>query len=152
MQIKWLVHFTDGTKVEVTASLVGKTRWTPGKPSTWLYKLEGQPEIQHILEWPDIQVTRGVLEIVQPLKKCVTKIETIEGTPVFVINWQYRPGILAYVTKNNSNRKPYTSNPQDPDTKIWKTRKAAERYLSLKDRLWAADCVIEECPTLVKEK
>lgn len=24
MQIKWLVHFTDGTKVEVTAFLVGK--------------------------------------------------------------------------------------------------------------------------------
>jgi hypothetical protein len=38
-----------------------------------------------------------------------------------------------FVTKNNSNRKPYTFMVSDPDTKIWKTRSAAEKWANLRN-------------------
>jgi hypothetical protein len=46
------------------------------------------------------------------------------------------------VAKTNANRKPYVRLPSE--AKHWKTRKNAERYLSLKDSLWARMCVVEE--------
>ena len=58
----------------------------------------------------------------------------------YVIKWSK----WGYVANLRSNRKPFTQDPSDPDTKTWKTYKAAERFLSLKDPLWASTCVIEE--------
>lgn len=49
---------------------------------------------------------------------------------MFIINWNIGHG-KAYVTKGQPNRKPYTSDPRE--AKTWKTRKNAERFLSLKD-------------------
>lgn len=63
---------------------------------------------------------------------------------MFVINWEWRSGVKCYVTKNFSGSKPYTNDPFDEDCKTWKTRKNAERFLSLKDEGWASKCVIEE--------
>lgn len=59
--------------------------------------------------------------------------------PCFVIRWTHG----GYVTKRSPNRKPYASDKSDPDTKVWKTQAAAQRWLDKKDRLWAASCVIE---------
>lgn len=56
----------------------------------------------------------------------------------FVIRWD-RHG---YVTKRSTNRKPYTQDPLDPDTKTWATYEAAQRFLSKKDERFAASCVI----------
>ena len=39
-------------------------------------------------------------------------------------------------------RTPYTTD--QGQAKVWKTRKGAERYLSLKDPGWASNCEIEE--------
>lgn len=64
---------------------------------------------------------------------------------MFVINWKCGYG-NAYVVNMQSNRKPYTHDINDPDIKVWKTRKNAERFLSLKSPGWAAMCVIEEKP------
>lgn len=58
----------------------------------------------------------------------------------YVVTW----GDRAYVTKRSSNRKPYTDDPRDPDVKSWKSSRAAERRLSLKDKCWAAECRLEE--------
>lgn len=58
---------------------------------------------------------------------------------LFCIKW-----LRGYVTKNNSNGKPYTFNKNDPDTKTWTSRKNAEKFLSLKDKSWANNCTIEE--------
>lgn len=63
---------------------------------------------------------------------------------MFVLNWQYAPGVKAYLTKRSPDYKPYTSDPHDKDCKTWKTRGAVERFLKGKDKGWAADCVIEE--------
>lgn len=60
----------------------------------------------------------------------------------FVIRWR----TYGYVTKRSPNRKPYARVANDPDVKTWTTRKRAERFLSLKDDQWAANCVIEERP------
>ncbi len=51
----------------------------------------------------------------------------------------------AYVVDLSSS-KPYTTNVDE--AKRWKTRKNAERYLSLKDPSWAADCEIVEVDQL----
>lgn len=58
----------------------------------------------------------------------------------FVIHW----GTVGFVTKRSTNRKPYTSSPNDPDTKVWKTEAAARKWLSLKDPTWAASCGIQQ--------
>jgi len=58
----------------------------------------------------------------------------------YVILW--RPG--GYVTKRQPNHKPYAEKATDLDTKTWKTREAAQRFLSLKDDIWASRCTIEE--------
>jgi Tfp pilus assembly protein PilP len=64
-----------------------------------------------------------------------------EVTPMkFIIRW----ATCGYVTKRSPNRKPYASSKTDPDVKTWLTRRAAERFLSLKDSDWANSCVIEE--------
>jgi hypothetical protein len=70
-----------------------------------------------------------------------------KGDSVFVINWEYQPGVKAYVTKRQPNCKPYASTKTAPDVKTWKTRKAAERFLTLKDREWASKCRIERLDT-----
>jgi len=62
----------------------------------------------------------------------------------FVLNWEYRKDIKAYLVKGSPNRKPYTSNPLDKDCHRWKTKEAAERFLKLKDKTWAGQCVIEK--------
>ncbi len=64
---------------------------------------------------------------------------------VFVIRW--KPG--GYVTRRSPDHKPYAATAYDPDTKVWKTYKAAKRFLSLKDELWASHCVIESRVTPV---
>jgi len=61
---------------------------------------------------------------------------------IYVINWKWAPGVLAFITKNHSNRKPYTSNINDPDIKKWTTEKRAKLWLSRKDPLWASECEI----------
>lgn len=61
----------------------------------------------------------------------------------FVIRWDVPYG-PAYVTNRSPNRKPYAQTPTDPDTKVWKTRGAAERFLQVKDPGFASQCVIEE--------
>jgi len=61
----------------------------------------------------------------------------------FFIRWN--PG--GYVTQNNSDRRPYVDHPADPAIKSWVSRANAERYLSLKDKLWASNCVIVEAPS-----
>lgn len=58
----------------------------------------------------------------------------------FVIRWHN----YGYVTKRQSNKKPYAPTATDLNTKTWTTRGRAERFLSLKDPQWAAGCVIEE--------
>ena len=63
---------------------------------------------------------------------------------MFVINWQWRLGENNYITKNNRNLKPFTSDSMDVDCKVWKTRKNAEYYLRLKDPSFAKKCTIEE--------
>lgn len=83
--------------------------------------------------------------IVRPLKKCIADIETIEGTPVWVIKWSN----YGYVPKNRTTG--YPSYSQDLRVKTWKTKKNAERYLSLKDPGFAASCVIEERRTFIKD-
>lgn len=60
----------------------------------------------------------------------------------FIINWEWREGVVAYVVKGQPNRKPYTSNPADAQR--WKTKAAAERFLSRKDPTWASMCRIVE--------
>lgn len=60
----------------------------------------------------------------------------------FVIRW----ATYGYVTKRQPNRKPYAQTASDSDVKTWQSRKAAERFLSLKDPTWASNCVIEERP------
>ena len=59
---------------------------------------------------------------------------------MFIIRWH----TYGYVTKRSPNRKPYAQDNNDQDVRTWKTRKGAERFLSSRDRRWAADCVIEE--------
>lgn len=56
----------------------------------------------------------------------------------YVIRW----GQYGYVTRGQPNRKPYAQSPVDPETKTWKSMVTAERFLSLKDPLWAASCEI----------
>ena len=58
----------------------------------------------------------------------------------YVIKWNWGGG-SSYVYKR-SNREPYTKDPYK--AKRWKTRKNAERFLGLKDRMWASMCTIEE--------
>lgn len=60
----------------------------------------------------------------------------------FVIFWNC--GRKAYITNRSPNRKPYASTANDPDTKVWKTRAAALKFLSRKDPLYASNCTIEE--------
>lgn len=62
----------------------------------------------------------------------------------FVINWQWQAGARAYCTKRGPNYRPYVSDPYDPDTKVWQTRKGAEQYLARVDPNFASKCVIEE--------
>jgi hypothetical protein len=57
---------------------------------------------------------------------------------VFVIRW----GAYGYVAKTNANRKPYVRLPSE--AKHWKTRKNAEKFLTLKDSVWARMCTVEE--------
>lgn len=64
----------------------------------------------------------------------------------FVINWRWQDGARCYVTHGQPNAKPYTRDPNDPDTQRWASRANAERFLSRKDPSWAAKCVIEEVP------
>lgn len=61
----------------------------------------------------------------------------------FVIRWRE----FGYVTKRSPNRKPYASKASDPGVKVWKTERAAQRFLSLKDPSWAASCVVEPTET-----
>jgi len=56
----------------------------------------------------------------------------------YVIRWSTH----GYVAPTNVNYRPYVQNPKE--AKRWKTRKNAERFLSLKDPGWASTCVIEE--------
>lgn len=58
----------------------------------------------------------------------------------FCIRWLN----YGYVSNLHSNLKPYTQEKHDPATKTWMNRKNAERFLQLKDRKWASECVIEE--------
>lgn len=57
---------------------------------------------------------------------------------VYVVRWHS----YGYVSKNQSNRKPYVQLPSE--AKHWKTRANAERWLARKDSSWARMCVIEE--------
>lgn len=59
---------------------------------------------------------------------------------MFVIKW----GPYGHVGK--SNTRGYPSDPKDPNTKTWTTFARAQKYLSLKDPSWAADCAIVELP------
>ncbi len=53
----------------------------------------------------------------------------------------------SYVTRRQPNHKPYAQNPADPNVQTWQTRRAAEKFLSLKNPTWAAHCqVVEEPP------
>lgn len=63
--------------------------------------------------------------------------------PHFVVRWSTH----GYVTKGQPNRKPYARDAHDADVQRWASRRAAERFLSLKDPSWAASCVIEEVET-----
>jgi len=63
---------------------------------------------------------------------------------MFVINWQWQPGAVCYVVKGSPNRKPYTSKVEEAQQ--WKTRAAAERFLSRKSPGWASQCQIVEVP------
>lgn len=65
---------------------------------------------------------------------------------MFAVNWIYKPGAKCYLTKNSPDKKPYTSDIHDKDCKVWKTKAAAERFLSTKSPGWANSCVIEEVP------
>lgn len=56
-----------------------------------------------------------------------------------VIRWS----VHGYVTKRQPDYKPYASSHTDPDVKIWKSLKNAQRWLSSKDPKWASECVIE---------
>jgi hypothetical protein len=61
----------------------------------------------------------------------------------FAIRWNWNPGQKGpFVRDIRSNRQPYTENAAE--AKRWKTRAAAERWLSLKDPGFASDCSIEE--------
>jgi hypothetical protein len=61
----------------------------------------------------------------------------------YVIRWSR----YGYVTKRSPRYRPYASNSKDLDVKTWRTYMAAERFLSLKDPVWASQCVIEEVNT-----
>jgi len=63
---------------------------------------------------------------------------------MFVINWEHRKGVKCYVTKGQPNHKPYTTNPLDPDCKVWKTRNNAQHWISGRTLSYAEKCVIEE--------
>lgn len=54
----------------------------------------------------------------------------------FVILW--KPA-AAYV-RNTRGKQPYTTSLDQ--AKCWKTHKAAQRFLDLKDPAWASNCVI----------
>jgi hypothetical protein len=65
------------------------------------------------------------------------------GGSMFVINWEWRLGVVCYLTnKKLRGRKPYTSEVEEAQK--WKTRAAAERLLKRKDPSWAASCRIVE--------
>ncbi|MBE0574151.1 hypothetical protein IH575_04585 [Candidatus Dojkabacteria bacterium] len=68
----------------------------------------------------------------------------MEDKVFYVVNWNIYPPSKIYVTKRSPDYKPYTPNPFDKDCRRWKTRKAAEKYLSRISQGFAADCVIEE--------
>lgn len=70
----------------------------------------------------------------------------------FFIRWAPRPGWGGYVTKRSPNRRPYVRHPADPEIKSWATRANAERFLSLKDAQWAANCEIVEAPTFWRRR
>ena len=68
----------------------------------------------------------------------------MENKVFYVVNWNiYPPGKL-YVTSRSPNYKPYVSNAFDKDCRRWKTRKAAEKFVSSKTKGWADNCVVEE--------
>jgi len=58
----------------------------------------------------------------------------------FVVRWNVSGGV--YVVDRPSDRRPYSVHLSN--AKRWKTRKSAERWLSLKDPTWTASCTIEE--------
>lgn len=70
----------------------------------------------------------------------------------FFIRWTPAPGQGGYVTKRSPDRRPYVQHPADPDAKSWASRKNAERYLSLKDALWASHCAIVEAPSFWRRR
>jgi hypothetical protein len=67
-------------------------------------------------------------------------MKVVSATVFFVVKWNVSGGV--YVVDQSSDRSPYSVHLSN--AKRWKTRKNAERWLSLKDPTWASNCTVEE--------